>query len=43
MNNIKHKHHGDIGEINKHDTIKKEHPFTKNHYKLKFYKELVMS
>ena len=40
MNNINYQHHGDIGELNKHD---KDLPFTKTHYKLTIYKDLFMS
>ena len=43
MNNINSKNHGDIGELNKHDTIKKIIHSLKNHYNLKFDKDLVMS
>ena len=41
MNNVNYQHHGDIGKLNKNDTIK-DHPFTKNCYNSKLAKYSVM-
>ena len=42
MDSVSYQHHGNIEQLNKHDTIK-NHPFNENCYNLRLAKDVVMS